>query len=113
MRRSVAGEKSASRLMPGRVSVAAQAGGTPLEVAPNAIGFTGHPGFKTAMAEDLVDILCSDYHFPAMPASFVKMLGLGMPAWRAVEVLSLNPARCLPYGRDEVSRAAAQANHLG
>ena len=24
------------------------------EVAPNAIGFTGHPGFKTAMAEDLV-----------------------------------------------------------
>lgn len=24
------------------------------EVAPNAVGFTGHPGFKTAMAEDLV-----------------------------------------------------------
>ena len=24
------------------------------EVAPNAIGFTGHPGFKTAMAEDLI-----------------------------------------------------------
>ena len=24
------------------------------QVAPNAIGFTGHPGFKTAMAEDLV-----------------------------------------------------------
>jgi hypothetical protein len=23
-------------------------------VAPNAVGFTGHPGFKTAMAEDLV-----------------------------------------------------------
>lgn len=24
------------------------------QVAPNAVGFTGHPGFKTAMAEDLV-----------------------------------------------------------
>lgn len=24
------------------------------EVAPNAVGFTGHPGFKTAMAEDLI-----------------------------------------------------------
>ena len=24
------------------------------EVAPNAIGLTGHPGFKTAMAEDLI-----------------------------------------------------------
>ena len=24
------------------------------EVAPNALGFTGHPGFKTAMAEDLI-----------------------------------------------------------
>jgi GMP synthase-like glutamine amidotransferase len=24
------------------------------DVAPNAVGFTGHPGFKTAMAEDLI-----------------------------------------------------------
>lgn len=24
------------------------------QVAPNAVGFTGHPGFKTAMAEDLI-----------------------------------------------------------
>ena len=24
------------------------------QVAPNALGFTGHPGFKTAMAEDLI-----------------------------------------------------------
>jgi alpha-D-ribose 1-methylphosphonate 5-triphosphate diphosphatase len=81
--------------------------------APNFLRGTssyGNLSCEEAMAEDLVDILCSDYHFPAMPASFVKMLGLGMPAWRAVEVLSLNPARCLHWegslGSIEVGRRA-------
>lgn len=36
--------------------LAEDAAGRPavFEVAPNALGFTGHPGFKTAMAEDLI-----------------------------------------------------------
>jgi GMP synthase-like glutamine amidotransferase len=38
------------------VVLAEDAAGRPavFEVAPNALGFTGHPGFKTAMAEDLI-----------------------------------------------------------
>ena len=36
--------------------LAEDASGRPavFETAPNALGFTGHPGFKTAMAEDLI-----------------------------------------------------------
>jgi hypothetical protein len=43
-------------LPPGARVLARDESGLPavFEVAPNAIGFTGHPGFKTAMAEDLV-----------------------------------------------------------
>ena len=44
-------------VLPDHATVLAKdAAGRPavFEVAPNAIGFTGHPGFKTAMAEDLV-----------------------------------------------------------
>jgi GMP synthase-like glutamine amidotransferase len=44
-------------VMPAQARVLARddAGGPAVfEVAPNAVGFTGHPGFKTAMAEDLI-----------------------------------------------------------
>ena len=44
-------------VLPGQAVVLAEdAAGRPavFEVAPNALGFTGHPGFKTAMAEDLI-----------------------------------------------------------
>lgn len=44
-------------LLPDHARVLAEDGqGRPavFEVAPNAVGFTGHPGFKTAMAEDLI-----------------------------------------------------------
>ena len=46
------------------------------EVAPNAIGFTGHPGFKTAMAEDLV---MEFEEAPENPAPKLQELQLMVP----------------------------------
>jgi alpha-D-ribose 1-methylphosphonate 5-triphosphate diphosphatase len=48
-----------------------------------------------AMAENLVDILCSDYHFPAMLSGMLKMLQNGKSPSQALALVSLNPARCL------------------
>lgn len=48
-----------------------------------------------AMAEGLVDMLCSDYHFPTLLNAFVKMTGDGMEPWEASAVVSGNAARCL------------------
>jgi alpha-D-ribose 1-methylphosphonate 5-triphosphate diphosphatase len=47
------------------------------------------------MEEDLVDILCSDYHFPTMLASVVRMIDEGVPPSKAVNMVTLNPARLL------------------
>jgi hypothetical protein len=46
------------------------------EVAPNAIGFTGHPGFKTAMAEDLI---MEFEESPDDPAPTLQRLQMRMP----------------------------------
>lgn len=46
------------------------------EVAPNAVGFTGHPGFKTAMAEDLV---MEFDEAPENPAQDLQKLQLLVP----------------------------------
>ena len=46
------------------------------EVAPNAVGFTGHPGFKTAMAEDLV---MEFEEAPENPAPKLQELQLMVP----------------------------------
>ena len=47
------------------------------------------------MEEDLVDILCSDYHFPAMLGSVVRMLEAGIAPSRAINMVSYNPAKLL------------------
>jgi len=56
---------------------------------------TGNISSQEAVAKGLVDILCSDYHFPSLLASFIKMLRGGMAPNEAMEYVSLNPARLL------------------
>ncbi|HUB62162.1 MAG TPA: alpha-D-ribose 1-methylphosphonate 5-triphosphate diphosphatase [Puia sp.] len=66
--------------------------------APNYYRGGSHCGnlsCQEAIAEGLVDILCSDYHFPTMLGSFVKMIEDGIEPPDAVNLLSLNPAKML------------------
>jgi alpha-D-ribose 1-methylphosphonate 5-triphosphate diphosphatase len=66
--------------------------------APNYYRGGSHCGNLScaeAMEEDLVDILCSDYHFPAVLGSVVKMLEAGIAPSRAINMVSYNPAKLL------------------
>lgn len=68
--------------------------------APNYYRGGSHCGNLSsidAIAEDLCDILCSDYHFPTMLGSVVKMIGNGISPSKAVNMVSLNPARLLNF----------------
>jgi alpha-D-ribose 1-methylphosphonate 5-triphosphate diphosphatase len=55
----------------------------------------GNLGCHDAMAENLVDIICSDYHFPSMLASMVRMVEEGLSLSAATNMFTLNPARHL------------------
>jgi alpha-D-ribose 1-methylphosphonate 5-triphosphate diphosphatase len=69
--------------------------------APNYYRGGSHCGnlsCKEAMDEGLVDILCSDYHFPTMLGSVVRMMEDGIEPQDAVNLVSLNPARMLGLG---------------
>jgi alpha-D-ribose 1-methylphosphonate 5-triphosphate diphosphatase len=57
----------------------------------------GNLSCHQALEEDLVDILCSDYHFPSLLGSFIKMLEAGIAPDRAVNLFTLNPARALGW----------------
>jgi len=81
--------------------------------APNYYRGGSHCGNLSsidAIAEDLCDILCSDYHFPTMLGSVVKMIGNGISPSKAVNMVSLNPARLLNFdaetGSIEVDKKA-------
>jgi alpha-D-ribose 1-methylphosphonate 5-triphosphate diphosphatase len=81
--------------------------------APNYYRGGSHCGNLScweAMEEDLVDILCSDYHFPTMLASVVKMIGDGISPSKAVNMVSLNAAKLLNFdaeiGSIEVGKKA-------
>ena len=66
--------------------------------APNYYRGGSHCGNLScadAMEEDLVDILCSDYHFPAMLGSVVRMFEAGISPSRAINMVSYNPAKLL------------------
>jgi alpha-D-ribose 1-methylphosphonate 5-triphosphate diphosphatase len=68
--------------------------------APNYYRGGSHCGNLSshdAIAEDLCDILCSDYHFPTMLGSVVKMIENGISPSKAVNMVSLNPARLLNF----------------
>ena len=69
--------------------------------APNYYRGASHCGNLScheALAENLVDILCSDYHFPAMLGCLVKLIQVGDPVSHAVNLMTLNPARSLGWG---------------
>ena len=71
--------------------------------APNYFRGGSHCGNLSchdAMAEDLVDIICSDYHFPSLLACAVRMMENGMTASAAINMLTLNPARHLGCDRE-------------
>ena len=66
--------------------------------APNYYRGGSHCGNLScpeAIAEGLVDVLCSDYHFPSLLGSIVKMLGTEMPPCAAVNLVTRNAAKAL------------------
>jgi alpha-D-ribose 1-methylphosphonate 5-triphosphate diphosphatase len=66
--------------------------------APNYYRGGSHCGNLScveAMAEGLVDILCSDYHFPSLLGSAVLMMRGGLNPSAAINLMSLHPARHL------------------
>ena len=68
--------------------------------APNYYRGGSHCGNLSsldAMDEDLVDILCSDYHFPTMLGSVVRMIDNGIAPSKAVNLVTLNPAKLLKF----------------
>jgi alpha-D-ribose 1-methylphosphonate 5-triphosphate diphosphatase len=70
--------------------------------APNYYRGGSHCGNLScvdALAEGLVDILCSDYHFPSLLAGALRMMERGSNPSDAINLISLNPARYL--GRDQ------------
>ena len=71
--------------------------------APNYVRGGSHCGnlaCHDAMGEDLVDMLCSDYHFPTLLSSVLKMIHNGIDPSIAVNYVSLNPARFLGMDQD-------------
>jgi alpha-D-ribose 1-methylphosphonate 5-triphosphate diphosphatase len=71
--------------------------------APNYYRGGSHCGNLScweAMDEDLVDILCSDYHFPTMLASVLRMIENGIDPSKAVNMVTLNPARLLNFDKE-------------
>ncbi|GAB3221050.1 alpha-D-ribose 1-methylphosphonate 5-triphosphate diphosphatase [Spirosoma arcticum] len=66
--------------------------------APNYVRGGSHCGNLScveAIEKDLVDILCSDYHFPTMLSAVLMMIRDGMTPSRAINFVSLNPAKTL------------------
>lgn len=66
--------------------------------APNYLRGGSHCGNLSAVeaiAEGLVDALCSDYHFPSLLGSVALMMERGMSPHQAVAMVTLNPARIL------------------
>jgi len=66
--------------------------------APNYVRGGSHCGNLScvdAMREGLVDMLCSDYHFPTMLSAALMMMRDGLTPSEAIRYVSLNPARIL------------------
>ena len=71
--------------------------------APNYYRGGSHCGNLSchdAMGENLVDIICSDYHFPSMLACAIRMAESGMTLSAAINMLTLNPARYLGLDKE-------------
>ena len=66
--------------------------------APNYVRGGSHCGNLScvdAIRAGVVDIICSDYHFPTMLSSVLMMIRDGIAPSRAINYVSLNPARLL------------------
>lgn len=71
--------------------------------APNYVRGGSHCGnlaCHEALSEGLVDMLCSDYHFPTMLTSVLKMIQEGIDPSEAVGYVSLNPAKFLNMDKE-------------
>ena len=71
--------------------------------APNYVRGGSHCGnlaCQEALSERLVDMLCSDYHFPTMLTSVIKMIHNGIEPSEAVGYVSLNPAKFLNMDKE-------------
>lgn len=71
--------------------------------APNYYRGGSHCGnlsCSEALEENLVDILCSDYHFPTMLGSVLRMIENGISPSKAVNLVTLNPARLLKFDKE-------------
>jgi len=71
--------------------------------APNFYRGGSHCGnlaAHEAMTEDLIDMLCSDYHFPTLLASVIKMMNEGYTPSEAINFVSLNPAKMLKFDQE-------------
>jgi alpha-D-ribose 1-methylphosphonate 5-triphosphate diphosphatase len=71
--------------------------------APNYYRGGSHCGNLScaeALEEGLVDILCSDYHFPSLLAGALRMTERGTNLSAAINLISLNPARYLGLDAD-------------
>ncbi len=83
--------------------------------APNYYRGGSHCGNLScheALAEDLVDILCSDYHFPSLLGSAVRMINSGTAPHDALRLMTLNPARHLRRDHDLGSLEAGKLADL-
>ncbi len=80
--------------------------------APNYYRGGSHCGNLScvdAMNENLVDILCSDYHFPALLGSVIKLINNGTSPSKAISYVTCNPARMLDFndgGSIEIGKKA-------
>lgn len=81
--------------------------------APNYFRGGSHCGNLSsleAINEGLVDMFCSDFHFPAMLGAAMKMMALGRPPSDVFRLFTLNPARHLrmdhEIGSIEVGKSA-------
>jgi len=66
--------------------------------APNLVRGGSHCGNLSsidAWSEGLVDIFCSDYHFPTLLAGVIKLMEMGVSPSQAINTVSLNPAQLL------------------
>jgi alpha-D-ribose 1-methylphosphonate 5-triphosphate diphosphatase len=71
--------------------------------APNYYRGGSHCGnlsAREALAEGLVDILCSDYHFPSLLASAVLMMKEGRAPHEALRLMTLHAAQHLGMDRE-------------
>lgn len=66
--------------------------------APNYVrggSHCGNLGCNDAMKENLVDMICSDYHFPSLLISVIKMIDDNINISEAFNMVTLNPAKLI------------------